>query len=53
MICSLFPEENVQLAYFHPLLIFPETFRKMELDVYIPNWTVAFEFQVHPSYCTF
>jgi hypothetical protein len=41
----LFPDDQVELCFKHPTLVFPRSSRKMEFDVFLPKLSLAFEYQ--------
>ncbi len=47
LVQMIFPNRKVALDYYHPALIFLQTNRHMQLDVYVPSLYLALEYQVH------
>jgi len=45
VIREIFPNEEVREDYLHPQLIYEKTKSPMQLDYYLPNLAMAFEFQ--------
>ncbi len=44
MIRDLFPNVEIKLDYQHPELLFPDTKKRMEFDIYIPALSLIIEF---------
>lgn len=42
---SLFPSQEIRCRYKHPQLLFPDTNKPMELDVFLPEISLALEYQ--------
>jgi hypothetical protein len=45
-VSSLFPNTSVLLNYKHPNMEFSFSGKPMELDVFLPQYSLAFEYQV-------
>ncbi len=45
LIQQLFPDEDVRLNYSHPDLLFEKSKALMELDIFLPSLSLAFEIQ--------
>src|SRR4051794_39157937 len=43
---ELFPDVDIRKDYKHPLLMFSESKKEMELDIFLPELKLAFEYQV-------
>ena len=46
----LFPNEQVHTDFIHPNLIYKNSLENMQLDVFIPNLNLAFEYQGKQHY---
>ena len=45
LIRDLFPNKEIIEDYQDPLLLFPGTEKRMELDIFVPELNIAFEYQ--------
>mgnify|MGYP001222431193 FL=1 len=52
-VTNIFPDYDVYSNFKHPELIFSKSKMKMELDIWIPGKSLAFEYQGEQHYTTF
>jgi hypothetical protein len=50
VVMDIFPGQEIREEYLHPNMIFPGSRIKMELDLYIPALSIAFEYQGYQHY---
>lgn len=47
---ALFPQQEIKTDFKHPGLVFPSTFKMIELDIFLPKLNLAFEYNGHQHY---